>query len=106
MLSSTAYVQIDATFFAERLRRALAYRERLFAEPFYRLVHGEAYHFLMNLSNVVRQSRKGCHLDIQTVKTRLRQLKNYLFHEISAMFQGISNILGEIMTILAQLATC
>ncbi|CAK0836602.1 unnamed protein product, partial [Prorocentrum cordatum] len=34
--------QIDAAFFAERLRSCLAYRERLFPEPFYRLAHGEA----------------------------------------------------------------
>jgi 23S rRNA (cytosine1962-C5)-methyltransferase len=33
---------IDAKFFAERLERALKLRDRLFAEPFYRLIHAEA----------------------------------------------------------------
>lgn len=33
---------IDAGFFAERVKRALALRERLYDAPFYRLVHGEA----------------------------------------------------------------
>ena len=33
---------IDADFLAKRLRRALAIRERLFAAPYYRLVHAEA----------------------------------------------------------------
>jgi 23S rRNA (cytosine1962-C5)-methyltransferase len=33
---------IDGGFFGRRLRRALALRERLFAEPHYRLVHAEA----------------------------------------------------------------
>lgn len=33
---------IDAAFFAVRLRRALALRQRLFAAPYYRLVHAEA----------------------------------------------------------------
>jgi len=42
MLSQAAYTQVDTAFFAERLRQCLTYRERLFPEPFYRLVHGEA----------------------------------------------------------------
>jgi 23S rRNA (cytosine1962-C5)-methyltransferase len=33
---------IDRAFFTKRLRRALAIRERLYAEPFYRLAHAEA----------------------------------------------------------------
>jgi len=33
--------EIDADFFADRLGRALALRERLFEQPFYRLVHAE-----------------------------------------------------------------
>ncbi|CAE7279795.1 rlmI [Symbiodinium natans] len=42
MLCTTAYVRIDAAFFVGRLQKCLAYRERLFQEPFYRLSHGEA----------------------------------------------------------------
>lgn len=42
LLSSSAYVQIDAAFFASRLKNCLAYRDQLFPEPFYRLAHGEA----------------------------------------------------------------
>ena len=33
--------EIDAAFFAKRLRRALALREALYAEPYYRLIHAE-----------------------------------------------------------------
>lgn len=42
LLSRDATQKIDRTFLARTLRRALALRERLFAEPFYRLVHAEA----------------------------------------------------------------
>ncbi|MEM7121159.1 MAG: class I SAM-dependent rRNA methyltransferase [Pseudomonadota bacterium] len=35
-------VTIDRTFLAERLQSALAMREALFAEPYYRLIHAEA----------------------------------------------------------------
>jgi len=34
--------RIDRDFFAKRLRRALAIRERLYGEPYYRLIHAEA----------------------------------------------------------------
>src|ERR1700704_3745502 len=37
LLSRDATQKIDGTFLARTLRRALALRERLFAEPFYRL---------------------------------------------------------------------
>lgn len=37
-----ARTAVDKGFFAQRLRRAVALRERLFAEPFYRLIHAEA----------------------------------------------------------------
>lgn len=60
MLSRTAFVRIDAAFFAERFKRALRYRERLFAEPFYRLAHGEAD----DLPGLV-VDRYGDHLCIQ-----------------------------------------
>jgi len=33
---------LDEEFLARRLRRALALRERLYGEPYYRLIHGEA----------------------------------------------------------------
>lgn len=42
LLSRDAAETIDATFLARRLGRALELRQRLFAEPYYRLVHGEA----------------------------------------------------------------
>ena len=42
LLASEPDRPIDAEFFAERLRRALQLRERLYARPFYRLVHAEA----------------------------------------------------------------
>ena len=41
-LGEEADTVVDRGFLAGRLRRALALRERLFAEPFYRLVHAEA----------------------------------------------------------------
>ncbi|MEO5337169.1 MAG: class I SAM-dependent rRNA methyltransferase [Magnetospirillum sp. WYHS-4] len=42
MLSENADAAIDEGFLAGRLRRALALRERLYDEPFYRLVHAES----------------------------------------------------------------
>lgn len=42
MLDRDPAAEIDTAWFAGRLRRALAHRERLFAAPFYRLVHAEA----------------------------------------------------------------
>lgn len=37
-----ASVRLDESFFLGRMKRALALRDRLFARPFYRLVHAEA----------------------------------------------------------------
>src|SRR3546814_11162622 len=42
VLTRAEAVAIDAGFFAARLRRALATRERLIGVPCYRLVHAEA----------------------------------------------------------------
>ncbi len=42
MLDADASAEIGVDWFAVRLRKALALRERMFAEPFYRLVHAEA----------------------------------------------------------------
>jgi len=42
LLDRDAGTRIDADFFARRLRRALALRERLYDRPFYRLIHAEA----------------------------------------------------------------
>ncbi len=42
MLDQDPEAQIDSAWFAARIRRALALRTRLFAEPFYRLIHAEA----------------------------------------------------------------
>ena len=42
LLTKEADAAIDARFFAERLRAAKLLRDRLFAKPFYRLVHAEA----------------------------------------------------------------
>lgn len=42
LLTPDADATIDADFLAGRLARALALRERLYAAPFYRLVHAEA----------------------------------------------------------------
>lgn len=42
MLDPDPETRIDAPWFAARLTRALALRERLFETPFYRLVHAEA----------------------------------------------------------------
>jgi 23S rRNA (cytosine1962-C5)-methyltransferase len=42
LLTRDATQKIDRTFLARTLRRALALRERLFPEPFYRLIHAEA----------------------------------------------------------------
>ena len=42
MLDRDPEAVIDQTWFAAKLTRALAHRERLYSEPFYRLVHAEA----------------------------------------------------------------
>jgi 23S rRNA (cytosine1962-C5)-methyltransferase len=42
MLDRDAGRRIDADFFAARITRALALRQRLYGEPFYRLAHAEA----------------------------------------------------------------
>ena len=42
MLTRDFGAEIDRAFLAERLRRALELRERLFDRPFYRLIHAEA----------------------------------------------------------------
>lgn len=42
MLARDPEAQVDRGFLAERLRRALDLRERLYGRPFYRLVHAEA----------------------------------------------------------------
>lgn len=42
ILSHNPSVAVDASFLAERLRRALALRATLYREPYYRLVHAEA----------------------------------------------------------------
>jgi 23S rRNA (cytosine1962-C5)-methyltransferase len=41
-LSRDAATCVDRAFFAARLERALALRHRLYAEPYYRLIHAEA----------------------------------------------------------------
>ena len=42
MLDTDPAAVIDKAWFASRIARALAHRERLYAEPFYRLIHAEA----------------------------------------------------------------
>jgi 23S rRNA (cytosine1962-C5)-methyltransferase len=42
VLTSNAKATIDAAWFANRIRSALALRDRLYDRPFYRLVYGEA----------------------------------------------------------------
>ncbi len=42
MLSTAADLRVDATFFQNRFRKALALRDRLYPKPFYRLIHAEA----------------------------------------------------------------
>src|SRR5690348_8545994 len=41
LLAREGNARIDALFFAERLRRALALRQAVYERPFYRLVHAE-----------------------------------------------------------------
>ena len=42
MLDRDPAAEIDAAWFEARLARALAHRERLYPQPYYRLVHAEA----------------------------------------------------------------
>ena len=42
LVDRRAGVEVDAGFFADRLRRAMDLRDRIYPEPFYRLAHAEA----------------------------------------------------------------
>lgn len=42
ILSTSPDLQVNVEFFKQRIAKALALRERLFDEPFYRLIHAEA----------------------------------------------------------------
>lgn len=42
MLSADPALEVDLDFFKDRIAKALALREKLFPEPFYRLIHAEA----------------------------------------------------------------
>lgn len=42
LLSASSKQAIDSAFFAQRIARALALRETLYPEPYYRLIHAEA----------------------------------------------------------------
>ena len=66
---------------------------------------------LLEGPNLVRQLRRGCHFDIETVKKRFRQLENHFCAGISdivtelatvswnlIIFNGINNILAEFTT--------
>eukprot|EP00927_Polykrikos_kofoidii_P009410 TRINITY_DN13927_c0_g1_i1.p1 TRINITY_DN13927_c0_g1~~TRINITY_DN13927_c0_g1_i1.p1 ORF type:complete len:525 (-),score=56.20 TRINITY_DN13927_c0_g1_i1:114-1688(-) len=82
MLSQEAFMQIDSAFFADRLRRCLDFRERLFSEPFYRLVHGEAD----GLPGLV-VDRYGDHLCVQPTAAGLDAL---LWPLVDALEQTLS----------------
>jgi 23S rRNA (cytosine1962-C5)-methyltransferase len=42
LIDRSADVELDTAFFSDRIARAVALRDRLFAEPYYRLIHAEA----------------------------------------------------------------
>ena len=55
--------------------------------------------------DLVRQLRKGCHFDIETVKKRLRQFKHIIFQWNWRQFQGIRDIFMELVNFLMDLET-
>lgn len=73
MLSSRADAVIDTDWFLRRLQAALALRTRLYAEPCYRLVHGESD----GLPGLV-VDRYGDYLSVQITTAGMERLKPFL----------------------------
>ncbi|SFF37878.1 SAM-dependent methyltransferase [Fontimonas thermophila] len=73
LLSSDARATIDLAWFERRLHAALALRERLYAQPYYRLVHGESD----GLPGVV-VDRYGGILVVQVTTAGMERLKPLL----------------------------
>ena len=86
ILSSKADAVIDATWFLRRLQSALALRERLYAEPCYRLVYGESD----GLPGLI-VDRYGDYLSVQITTAGMERLKSFLLEALQQLLrpQGI-----------------
>jgi len=83
LLTGRAGAVIDAAWFLKRLKSALALRERLFPEPYYRLVHGESD----GLPGVVID-RYGDYLSVQITTAGMECLKPQLLEALNGLLQA------------------
>lgn len=74
LLSSDVHAEVDGSWFERRLQAALALRGRIYAEPYYRLVHGEGD----GLPGVV-VDRYGAVLVVQITTAGMQRLQPLLF---------------------------
>lgn len=88
LLSGDATTTIDAAWIERRLRSALALRERLYAEPYYRLVHGESD----GLPGVVID-RYGSVLSVQITTAGMELLKQLLIDVLRAVLNPSGMVL-------------
>ncbi len=82
ILTSQFNATIDADWFLRRLQSALDLRERLYAAPCYRLVHGESD----GLPGVV-VDRYGDYLSVQITTAGMERLKPLLLDALRALLQ-------------------
>ncbi len=82
ILSSKSDAVIDATWFLRRLQSALALRERLYAEPYYRLVYGESD----GLPGLI-VDRYGDYLSVQITTAGMERLKPFLLDALQQLLQ-------------------
>ncbi len=83
LLTGRAGAVIDAAWFLKRLKAALALRERLFPEPYYRLVHGESD----GLPGLVID-RYGDYLSVQITTAGMEGLKPQLLEALNSLLQA------------------
>lgn len=94
LVSHDADEPLDGTLLRHRLRRALALRERLFAEPWYRLCHGEG-DWLPGL--VI--DRFGPHLAVQISTAGMERQRDVLLELLHELFQPESVLLRNDMAV-------
>lgn len=82
LLTRNSRLKISEGFFAERFKRALSLRERLFQKPYYRLVHGESD----GLPGLV-VDRFGDVFVVQTNTLGMEKLQPLAFAALEAVFE-------------------
>lgn len=82
LLTRKPHTPIDRSFFVQRLKTALALRERLYDQPYYRLVHGESD----GLPGLV-VDRFGDVLCLQTNTAGMERLQAVLVEALEVVFE-------------------